>query len=50
MFNPKPVNMEVQESILEILRVVEMQASSQKTDIQINLPKKFIVADKQRIQ
>ena len=42
--------MEVQESILEIVRVVEMQASSQNTDIQINLPKKFIVADKQRIQ
>jgi len=42
--------MEVQESIIEIVRVVEMQASSQKTEIKIDLPKKFIFADKQRIQ
>jgi hypothetical protein len=41
--------MEVQDSILEIVRVVEMQASSQKTDIHIDLPRKCVIADKQRI-
>ena len=41
--------MDIQQSIFEVVRVVEMQAASQKTDIHVNLPKKFIFADKQRI-
>ena len=41
--------MEVQAAIMEIVRVVEMQAASQKTEIIVNVPKRFIYGDKQRI-
>lgn len=38
--------MEVQQSILEVVRVVEMQAASQKIEIQTQIPKKWIFGDK----
>jgi hypothetical protein len=41
--------MEVQQAIIEIVRVVEMQAASQKTEIIVNVPKRHIFGDKQRI-
>lgn len=42
--------MEVQSTIMEIVRVVEMQAASQMTEIIVNVDKRFMFGDKQRIQ
>ena len=45
-FQPKLVQMELQQAIFEIVKVVEMQAASQKTEISVKSPKRHIVADK----
>jgi signal transduction histidine kinase len=42
--------MEIQQSIMEIVRVVDMQAASHKTEIIVKVPKWHIIGDKQRIQ
>ena len=34
---------------MEVVRVIEMQATSQKIEIVTDLPKKFILGDKQRV-
>lgn len=40
------MQMEVHQSIMEIVRVVEMQAASQKTEIIVKVPKRHLIADK----
>jgi len=49
-FQTKAINMEIEQSITEVVRVIEMQAASKNIHLNIELPQKQIIADKQRIQ
>lgn len=40
----------IRQIIEEVVRVIEMQAASKNIEIKINVPMKFVIADKQRIQ
>lgn len=48
-FQPKPVQCEIRSTINDVVRVIEMQAASKNITISIDIPKKVIVTDKQRV-
>jgi signal transduction histidine kinase len=49
-FTSKPVKFEIRSIIRDVSRVVEMQAAAKNIVIKIDVPKRCMVADKQRIQ
>jgi len=49
-FQQKPVRCDVKQTVHEVVKVVEMQAASKNIDVKMNLPKKTVIADKQRVQ
>jgi signal transduction histidine kinase len=49
-FTTNPVRCDILQTVTEVVRVIEMQAASKNIYININVPQKTIIADKQRIQ
>ena len=48
-FTSKPVKFELRSIIQDVARVIEMQAAAKNIQLKINVPKRCMVADKQRI-